>query len=162
MEAAAKQDAGSDEEPEFEEFGEEERGPVKRKRDSDSIQDESVSEDEWAAFEEDDSDSEDEVLIEDAVVIDPALLQGYHARKKLSREERIAAAMSTGNTYGKTKGGGMTNAEKKRRKNFGMIKHSASVRAKLKQSLKEQHRLIKKRVEFLSKQGTKKVKRGRR
>lgn len=59
------------------------------------------------------------------------------------------------------KGGGSTNKEKKRKKNFLMIKESRSVRDKVRKSLKAQQRDLKQRVKVLSK-SAKKTKRGRR
>lgn len=140
----------------------EDRPPQKRARaDSDAS-----DEDEWADFvledDSDDSDSDEGVDIADAVVVDPSILEGYAAKKKLSREERILNAAAGGNDYGKSKGGGSTNQEKKRRKNFGMIKHSQAVRDKLRKSYHDQVKSIKKRMAALQRQGNKRVKRGRR
>ena len=145
----------------------EEMPPQKRKRsgagDGDEEGSDSEGESGWVEFEGDSDDSEEEgVDIADAVVVDPTMLEGYSARKKLSREERILNAAAGGNDYGKTKGGGSTNKEKNRRKNFGMIKHSQAVRDKLRKSYKDQVKSIKKRMVALQRQGNKRVKRGRR
>ena len=118
----------------------------------------------WAEFEGDSDESEEDegVDLADAVVVDPSIIEGYSAKKKLSREQRILNAAAGGNDYGKTKGGGSTNKEKSRRKNFGMIKHSQAVRDKLRKSYKDQVKSIKKRMAALQRQGNKRVKRGRR
>merc|ERR1712032_1216388 len=72
----------------------EDRPPQKRARaDSDAS-----DEDEWADFvledNSDDSDSDEGVDIADAVVVDPSILEGYAAKKKLSR---MAALQRQGN-----------------------------------------------------------------
>jgi hypothetical protein len=43
-------------------------------------------------------------------------------------------------------GGGTTNKEKERRKNFLMVRKSSVVQGKLKSSLKDQNRALKKRI----------------
>ena len=55
----------------------------------------------------------------------------------------------------KQKGGGTTNREKLRTKNFNMVKKSRAVRDKLKKTLKSKQNDINKRVKSMAKQSKK-------
>ncbi len=61
----------------------------------------------------------------------------------------------------KQKGGGTTNREKLRKKNFAMVKKSDHVRDKLKRSLMDQQNAVNKRVKAIAKEG-KRLKRRRK
>lgn len=61
----------------------------------------------------------------------------------------------------KLKGGGTTNKEKERKKNFVMVKQSERVKRKLKQSIREQQQAAKKQVRHLQILGKKAAKRRR-
>ena len=61
----------------------------------------------------------------------------------------------------KLKGGGTTNKEKERKKNFMMVKQSYRVKNKLKQSIQEQQQAAKKQVRRLQILGEKANKRRR-
>eukprot|EP00750_Incisomonas_marina_P007007 INCI14751.4.p1 GENE.INCI14751.4~~INCI14751.4.p1 ORF type:complete len:586 (+),score=158.25 INCI14751.4:736-2493(+) len=88
-------------------------------------------------------------------------LAGPKARAKMTREERAINAKA-GMQYTKTRGGGSTNKEKKRKKAFVMIKYSRAVRSKLKTDLQQQQKNIKARMKAIERAGSKKIKRGRR
>jgi hypothetical protein len=89
-------------------------------------------------------------------------LSGFEKKRRQAIEERTRVQMA-----GRAKkdkgviGGGSTNMEKKRKKNFTMIKHSRKVRAKFTMSLKQKERSIGKKLAAMAKDG-KKTRSGRR
>ena len=106
------------------------------------------------------SDDEDPTGLGGLFVHESQLI-GHKARVKITREERALKARA-GMNYTKTRGGGSTNTEKKRKKAFVMIKYSRAVRAKLKTDLQHQQKAIKDRMKAIERAGSKKIKRGRR
>lgn len=77
--------------------------------------------------------------------VDPTDLLGYQKKVRLTLEERLSKVKEGRSLYeSKQLGGGSTNKEKERKKNFMMVKHSQRVLDKLKKSLKQQQRQLNK------------------
>lgn len=77
--------------------------------------------------------------------VDPTDLLGYQKKVRLTLEERLSKVKEGRSLYeSKQLGGGSTNKEKERTKNFMMVKHSQRVLDKLKKSLKQQQRQLNK------------------
>lgn len=94
--------------------------------------------------------------------IDPTDLLGYRKKRRLTLEERLEVVKEGRTKYEfKKKGGGSTNLEKERKKNFMMVKKSTSVRNKLKRSLKQQQNLINKSLKSFKMVGKKMFKKRR-
>jgi hypothetical protein len=69
-------------------------------------------------------------------VLDALIIEGYHGKKRAEYAERLASTITGRNEFkSKAKNGGSTNEEKKRKKNFQMIKHTHQVRRKAKRSV---------------------------
>eukprot|EP00941_MAST-03F_sp_MAST-3F-sp1_P005018 g5018.t1 len=130
-------------------------------------------EDDWGSSSSDegeisvDEDEEYENTIggvsKDLSCVSPAMLAGYTFKQRQMREERLATIREGRDKYGaKEKNGGSTNIEKTRKKNFGMVKFSNQVRQKMKVSLKDQQKLVNKRLKSLKADAKKKHRAPRR
>ena len=100
---------------------------------------------------------------EDAVVeVDVEDLEGSAARKRRRAMERLEEAKAEQLQWQmKRRGGGTTNKEKVRKKNFLMLRKSRGVQEKVKRSLKDQARTLRKHRKTTEKMG-KRLKRRRR
>ncbi|KAA0150386.1 hypothetical protein FNF31_07041 [Cafeteria roenbergensis] len=97
----------------------------------------------------------DELSRAATVDFDPTELEGEKARKRRSAlmraEEDEAAKLERKSRGGaKEREGGSTNTEKSRGKNFGMLSKSRAVQSKLKMSLREQHKKIRKHIKNMA------------
>ncbi|KAK8813218.1 hypothetical protein WA158_002810 [Blastocystis sp. Blastoise] len=95
-------------------------------------------------------------------VLDPTDLLGEHKKRKMAIEERRNKLIESRVKFTpKTKGGGTTNKEKLRTKNFQMVQKSYKVQSKLKLSIKQQRAAQKRKVRRLIVLGKKAQKRRR-
>jgi len=101
---------------------------------------------------------EEEEQIADGLVVEPAHLEGYRKRRKANLEERLESVLKGRMKFKRnTHGGGLTNNEKKRKKNFVMVrKGSSRVSGKLANSEKQVKKNKNKKVKQLKRERRKK------
>ena len=94
--------------------------------------------------------------------IDFTDLAGFEKKRRAAINDRLSSVMAGRSSHARQAiGGGSTNAEKKRKKNFTMVQHSRSVRAKFTMSLKQKDRALGKQIKKLER-AKKKTRSGRR
>lgn len=82
-------------------------------------------------------------------LVHPSAVESDMTRKKRRQAQRLAELLEerTASKFeGKRPGGGLTNKEKARKKNFLMLRKSSAVQGKLKQSLLHKQRAIRKQL----------------
>lgn len=100
--------------------------------------------------------------------MDPTWLEGDDTRKKRQAAQRLlealdAKAAGTGAKFmGRKPGGGLTNKEKRRFKNFGMLRKSFDVQAKVRRTLASTQKALRARRTGLKVTDTRKKQRRRR
>ena len=90
-------------------------------------------------------------------VVEVDAIRGYRSRKRLTKEERLESVREGRDGAkgggGKVKGGGSTNAEKLKAKPFMLVKHSAEVRSKQRQSFSAVQQKAQLHIKNLKRQG---------
>jgi protein SDA1 len=115
-----------------------------------------------------DMDSDDEYastiggVRADQACVSAGMLMGYSFKQRQKKEERLKTVREGRSKYSKEKGGGSTNTEKTRKKNFGMVKFSNAVRQKMKVALKDQQKNVMKQIKTMKRQAKQKHRTNRR
>ncbi|OQR97518.1 SDA1 family protein [Thraustotheca clavata] len=92
--------------------------------------------------------------------VDPSSLEGYSKKKRQTQEERLRSVLEGRENFAHRKsGGGTTNREKDRLKNFLMLKKSRKVQAKVLKSTREIQHIANKTVKKVLKRDAKKRRR---
>ncbi|RQM10154.1 hypothetical protein B5M09_010928 [Aphanomyces astaci] len=92
--------------------------------------------------------------------VDPATLEGYSKKKRQTMEERLRSVLEGRENFNhKQKGGGTTNREKARLKNFLMLKKSLQVQSKVLKSTREIQHIKNRVVKGVTKRDAKKRRR---
>ncbi|RHY96817.1 hypothetical protein DYB35_005190 [Aphanomyces astaci] len=92
--------------------------------------------------------------------VDPATLEGYSKKKRQTMEERLRSVLEGRENFNhKQKGGGTTNREKARLKNFLMLKKSFQVQSKVLKSTREIQHIKNRVVKGVTKRDAKKRRR---
>ncbi|ETW05290.1 hypothetical protein H310_04244 [Aphanomyces invadans] len=103
---------------------------------------------------------EKKVLESNHSTVDPATLEGYSKKKRQTMEERLRSVLEGRENYKhKQKGGGTTNREKARLKNFLMLKKSMHVQSKVLKSTREIQHIKNRTVKAVTKRDSKKRRR---
>ncbi|KAH9113702.1 hypothetical protein AeMF1_012141 [Aphanomyces euteiches] len=103
---------------------------------------------------------EKKALESNHAVVDPMSLEGYSKKKRQTMEERLRTVLEGRENFKhKQKGGGTTNREKARLKNFLMLKKSFNVQSKVLKSTREIQHLKNKTVKTVTKRDAKKRRR---
>ncbi|KDO26028.1 hypothetical protein SPRG_08681 [Saprolegnia parasitica CBS 223.65] len=92
--------------------------------------------------------------------VDPMSLEGYSKKKRQTQEERLRSVLEGRENFAHRKsGGGTTNREKARLKNFLMLKKSRKVQSKVLKSTREIQHIANKTVKTVTKRDSKKRRR---
>ncbi|KAF0684282.1 Aste57867_23746 [Aphanomyces stellatus] len=92
--------------------------------------------------------------------VDPMSLEGYSKKKRQTQEERLRSVLEGRENFKhKQNGGGTTNREKARHKNFLMLKKSFRVKSKVLKSTREIQHIANKTVKTVTKRDAKKRRR---
>ena len=84
------------------------------------------------------------------IAFDPNALEAYKARRRQTMEERMLSVLNGREKFvHNTHGGGKTNAEKRRLKNFSMVRNSSRIKGKLNQAKKKSRNKMNKEVKVL-------------
>ena len=100
--------------------------------------------------------------------MDPSWLEGDDTRKKRQAAQRLLEALDEkaagagAKFFGRKPGGGMTNKEKRRFKNFGMLRKSTDVMSKVRRTLASSQKALRARRSGLKTMDTRKKQRRRR
>lgn len=86
----------------------------------------------------------------DAIIASGFALEAYKARRRQTMEERMLSVLNGREKFvHNTHGGGKTNAEKRRLKNFSMVRNSSRIKGKLNQAKKKSRNKMNKEVKVL-------------